>query len=184
MSHRPYDQPFSHHDPSMYIGATADSNGNAQGFLGPVPAGYCWYVERECSWTNTTAETGLLLEVFVIRTNAVKLTSATVGDRTGRQDVSTIVINDISDNNSDIVVPEGHYLVAFWTGLSSGDLVLLSTQIAVHLNSLRIESPQLQHQQEHPTPDINGAEVAKEDDLISKAEHATADVLRDVRKAL
>lgn len=175
---------YDHHEPGMSIVATANASGVAQGFLGPVPQGYCWYVERMTSWSNTAATSGLLLEVFVQTVDDAAPTSATVGNRTGRQDVSYVVVNDISDNNSPIHVPEGYFLVAFWTGLTSGDKVELTTQIAVHLLSLDIEPRQLVQQQTEPTPDINPEDVQEQDGLIARLEHATADLFRTVEKAI
>lgn len=122
----------SHTAPGMSILATANSSGIAQGFLGPVPPGYCWYVERMTTWSNT-AQTSPKVEVFVIQDSQIPSTyTATVGDRSGRQDLSLTAANDISDEKSAIYVPETYCLVAFWTGLTSGDLAQLTAQVAVH----------------------------------------------------
>ena len=133
---------FNHYEPGNYISATANSSGVAQGYLGPCPAGYLWYVERMTTWSNT-AKTAPLCEVFVQSVATTNLASATAGDRAGRQDLSLIAANDKADEFAAIVVPENYYLVALWTGLNSGDLVNLSTQICVHQLALSpITTPQ------------------------------------------
>jgi hypothetical protein len=122
----------SHTASGMAINATANASGLAQGFLGPVPPGYCWYVERMTTWSNSTA-TNCELEIFAqADSQAPAGFSATVGDRTNRQDLSVVAGDDVSDNIAPIYIGEGYYLVAIWTGLNSGDLATLSTQIAVH----------------------------------------------------
>lgn len=160
----------------QYITATANASGIAQGFIGPVPAGYCWYVERMTTWSNTSATTGLELEIFVLTSGTLGSNyTTTVGDRAGRQDLSTNAQDDVADENSPIYVGEGYYLVALWTGFTSGDKVQLSAQIAVHLTDLTIQSPQTVKQETEPTPDLTPeAEV----DAVETAQ--TADLLRSM----
>jgi hypothetical protein len=176
---------IDHTEPGMYMSATADSNGLAQDFLGPVSAGYVWYVER---WTafSATAATTPVVELFVQSAERMPTTfTAAAGDRQGRQDLSITADNDAADLNSPIYIPEGYYLVAFWSGLTSGDVVQLSTQIAVHLVGVsRTEPLQLEVQQTEGTPDIDTEEVAAEDGIITELEHATADLMRGIGKVV
>lgn len=121
---------FDHVRVGDRIIATAGSTGLAQGSLGPVAAGYCWYVER---LTTFNPRANSVLEVFAIAVEELPAGfSATVGDRAGRQDVSVAANNDVADQASPIYVPEGYFLVAFWSGLTEGDIAQLSAQIAVH----------------------------------------------------
>lgn len=126
---------FDHVKSDLYISAAASAAGIAQGALGPVPPGYCWYVER-MNTKAVTAATGVRLEVFVTATSPLTGYTATVGSRVGRQDLSVTAENDVADENAAIFVGEGYYLVALWTGLQSGDPVTLATQIAVHKEHL------------------------------------------------
>src|SRR5207253_3230426 len=112
------------------IRATAGGTGLAQGFLGPVPAGYYWEVQR---YTTFNPRANSVCELFVL--NAEQLPSgmtAAVGDRSGRQDVSITANNAAADNAAPIVVNEGQFLIAFWSGLTAADEAQLSTQIAVY----------------------------------------------------
>ncbi len=146
---------YDHHENQWLIRAVADSNGLAQGFLGPCSEGYCWYVERMTTWANAS-RTAAVCEVFVQTANKLQSSfSATVGDRTGRQDVSINASNDVADENSPIYVGPGQYLIAAWSGFTSGDLVELSVQAAIHLLALAIEDPALVRQQALGTPDLN-----------------------------
>lgn len=117
--------------PDQYIGATVASDGTATGYIGPCPEGFEWYVERmTCAQSGAgVSATTALLEIYVQQSQNAP------GDasKQGRQDIAvgTAVANDVSDNLSPIVVPPGMFLVAYWTGLTSGDLVKLSTQIQV-----------------------------------------------------
>jgi hypothetical protein len=104
--------------------ATANSSGVATGYIGPVPEGFCWYVERYTTKTNSSGSP--TCEVYSI-------SSQTVGpDILGRQDYTATGKNDISDNLSAVWVGPGMYLVAVWQLCTSGDLCQLSTQIRVH----------------------------------------------------
>lgn len=120
---------YDHSRTDQQIAGAIVSAGTFSGYIGPVPQGYCWYVERETCYSNTAAATtATLLEIFV----SANQTGPTSPDKTGRQDLTVQVTNDISDNNCPIYVGEGMYLVAQWSGLSSGDKVAYSTQIRVH----------------------------------------------------
>lgn len=124
---------YDHHEPGRYIAATADSGGLAQGFMGPVPQGYCWYVERLTSWASA-ARANSTVELFVLPTNTVAPGfTATVGDRAGRQDLVTAAASNARlDESSPIFVGPGYHLVAFWAGFTSGDSLLVSAQVAIH----------------------------------------------------
>lgn len=135
------------------IRATADSNGLAQGAIGPVPAGYCWYVER---YSTFNPRANSVCEIFAL--NSEKLPSgftAAIGDRAGRLDVSITANNAAADNAAPLYVGEGYWLVAFWSGLTSGDLAQLSTQIAIHRKALVTMLPweQQQSQADYRVPD-------------------------------
>lgn len=115
--------------PNRYISATIGSAGTAQGNIGPCPEGFCWYVERLCCYSNTSATSGVL-EIYAIPTETVPNDAS----KSGRQDVAvgTTVQNGVSDQRSPIFVGAGMFLVASWSGLTNGDLVRLSAQIRVH----------------------------------------------------
>src|SRR6185369_16362258 len=147
---------YDHTESGYSIKATADSNGLAQGFLGPVPLGFCWYAERYTTFANAT-RAGATCEVFVQGSNVLPAGfTATVGDRSGRQDVTTSGSNDSADNESHVYVGECCYLVVFWAGFTQNDQLVLSTQIAIHrlqldLGPRQIERPTLA-QLEHAVP--------------------------------
>jgi hypothetical protein len=128
---------------------TANASGIAQGFLGPVAEGYCWYVERMTIWSTNTATTGLKCEIFVVRNQQLAPGfTATAGDRQGRQDLSLAAGNDVSDEVNPLFVGAGYYLVAFWSGFTVGDTVELTSQIAVHKLQLTHTQPPIQHPSE------------------------------------
>lgn len=126
----------------LYIGAVVVTAATtAQGYLGPVPQGYCWYVERMSSYSTTT-QTSPKLEISVQTGNLIPAN----WDRSSRADYTNAVANDIADENNPIYVPGGNFLVAYWTGLVAGDAVMLGTQIAVHLVDLNQTPHQLMTQ--------------------------------------
>lgn len=146
---------YDHHEMGQEIIATANSSGIAQGFLGPCPEGYQWYVERYTNFSNTAKNSGVLTELFVLTTQQLSSDwTQTVGSRAGRQDV-TNVVNQGGDNSSPICVPAGYFLVALWTGLNANDVTEVSTQIAVHQLLPVLSTPQdaaalaLQHSAAH-----------------------------------
>jgi len=133
---------FDSSNNQAFINAIAASTGIAQGSIGPCPAGYQWYVERYSTFSNTSATPAL--EIFVMNSPTLPANfTATVGDRQGRQDYTSSGKNAQSDNNSPVIVQEGQWLVAGWTGCTSGDVCQLSLQYHVNLKTLRIELPQL-----------------------------------------
>ena len=145
----------------LYITATANSSGVAQGFLGPVPAGYAWYVDRYTTFSTTSGTP--VCEVFVQPQQTLAADyAATTGSRQYRQDYTSNGKNNVSDNKSAVFVNEGQYLVVGWTGLTNGDTVQFSTQVRVHLKSLRIEDRQLQHQQQEKSYPDSPAKAAGE----------------------
>lgn len=93
-----------------------------------MPAGYVWYIERMSAY-STTAQTAAKLEISVQTTNIIQNN----WDRASREDYTNTPANDIADENNAIWVPEGNFLVAYWTGLIATDFVCLGTQIATHL---------------------------------------------------
>lgn len=116
------------------IRAAFGSDSNAQGSLGPVPQGYCWYIERYTTRVATTAgvitAATPLCEVAVLSDQAVSVIGT--WDRAGRQDYTANGKNDISDNESPLYAGPGQYLVAVWTTANSGEIAVLSCQIRVH----------------------------------------------------
>lgn len=123
----------------LKIRATANAAGLAQGAMGPVAAGYCWYVER---YTTFNARANSICELFSYNSETLPADfTASVGDRAGRQDVSITANNAAADNAAPIYVPEGYWLVAFWSGLTVGDITQLSTQIAIHRKLLVTQAP-------------------------------------------
>lgn len=116
--------------PDQYIAAAVGSDGTATGAIGPCPEGFEWYVERlTCGQSGAAVATTALLEVYVQTTD----TAPADESKQGRQDVASgsLVASNVSDENSAIVVQAGYFLVAKWSGLTSGDRVQLSTQIQV-----------------------------------------------------
>ena len=115
--------------PDQYIAATVASTGLANGFIGPCPEGYCWYVDRITCYSNDTATTGVL-ELYSQSTGNVPNDTS----KQGRQDVAlgSVVLNGVSDENQPIYVGPSYFLVASWSGLTSGKLVALSAQIRWH----------------------------------------------------
>lgn len=133
---------LDHVTTELYISAVvASGQTTAQGFLGPVPAGYVWYIERMSAY-STTAQTAAKLEISVQTTNIIQNN----WDRASREDYTNTPANDIADENNAIWIPEGNFLVAYWTGLVATDFVCLGTQIAVHLVLLNQTPRQLMTQ--------------------------------------
>ena len=125
-----------------FINATANASGIAQGSIGPCPSGYQWYVERYSTFVNTSATPAL--EIFVMNSPTLPSNyTATLGDRQGRMDYTSSGKNAQSDNNSPVIVQEGQWLIAGWTGATSGDQCQLSIQYHTNLKTLRIEPMQL-----------------------------------------
>jgi hypothetical protein len=141
--------------PDEYINATIDSAGLAQGFIGPCPEGFCWYVERTTCYSNDTATTGIL-EVYSIRSE-IKPSDTS---KQGRQDVAVgaVVLNGVSDEASPIYIGPGYFVVASWSGLTAGKVVAMSMQIRVH----KLETGHEQHAHgAHPLHDHVGDEKAE-----------------------
>lgn len=113
-----------------YLAGTVGSDGTFQTALGPVPQGFCWYLERTTCWTDGSSLTNALLELYVQPGSS----APTDGSRRGRQDLAagSTVANGVSDNASPVHLGPGMFLVASWSGLASGDHVQLSIQIRVH----------------------------------------------------
>ena len=177
---------YDHTEPGQTIIATANSSGVAQGFLGPVPAGYVWYVERYTSFVNAS-RANAAAEIFVLTTDTLPSSyTATVGDRTGRQDVTLNASNAAADNASPVCVPAGYHLVALWTGLTSGDRAQLSTQITVHSIVSYSQDPQTIRQEAETTdPHINGEDdAAEQTGIIEELEHATHALFSSSDKAV
>lgn len=144
----------------QYIAATIAADGTGRGAIGPCPEGFEWYVERlTCSQTGTTPAATALLEIYVLPTDLGQGTPD--ASKQGRQDVSvgTTLTANVSDQESPIVVPAGYYLVAYWTGLTSGDKVALSTQVQVRKLVLERAHRHSQHDVEHHR-DVKASDIA------------------------
>lgn len=135
----------------------------AQGFLGPVPPGYCWYVEKWTAFGNH-ASTAPTLELFVLTSQTVPAaTTATVGDRAGRQDLTLLANNAVMLSDNPIYVGENYYLVAFWSTVSQNDIMQATFQIATHqisdLHGITTEQD-LAQIESHPTLVAHGHDKA------------------------
>ncbi|SRR5260221_336891 len=116
--------------PDQYIAATVAAGGGATGFLGPCPEGFEWYVERlTCAQSGAAVAATALLEFYV----QLAQDAPSDASKQGRQDIAvgSSVANNVSDQNQAIVVPPGYFLVAVWSGLTSGDKVKVSSQMQV-----------------------------------------------------
>lgn len=114
-----------------YISQTVAADGTAGGHIGPCPEGFCWYVERlTCFQSGAAVATTAVLEFYVQSSNARPIDTS----KQNRQDVAlgTTVANGVSQELPPIYVGPGQMLKAVWTGLTSGDLVRVSSQIRVH----------------------------------------------------
>ncbi len=149
---------FDHHTPDLYASAVAATAAPvAQDFLGPVPQGYCWYLE---AWTSHIgAAHTAVCELAVSPTQQLPAISAN-WDRGNRLWFSGAAAADFSPlAGYALYIPEGYYLIAYWTAgggtLVAGDTCLLTTQIAWHQLSVKgfmspedIEQARASH--EHP----------------------------------
>ena len=182
---------YDHTEPGQAITATANSSGVAQGFLGPVPAGYVWYVERYTAFVGAARSNGVV-EVYALTTNQLPSGySATAGDRTGRQDASNFtVVNGasfaVSDNFNPVFLGEGYYLVVGYTGLTNQDVAQLSTQISVHsIVNYSQDRQTIKQEAESTDPHINGEDdAAEQTGIIEELEHATHALFSSSDKAV
>lgn len=146
---------FEHHEPVRAITTNAaNSSGNATGYMGPCPAGYCWYLEN---LTLRIADNGVL-DLFVVPEETVQL--GTAWDMNGRFDHFAAATDDVRNYGTPIFVPAGYFIVASLSGATSGDRANLSMQIAVHqLNPAALTSfpdqNQIRESHEHPTSPQN-----------------------------
>ena len=158
--------------PDLYIAATADATGVAQGAIGPCPEGYEWYVERmTVSQSGAAVAAAATVEVFVVATD--RLTGTT--SKQGRQDYAagaTNVAGSVSDAASPIVIPAGFFLVCYWTGLTAADKVQLSTQIEIR--RLVLEKAQHgrgtmrpEHESDPKAGDLHGTPVVVGDQVAA-----------------
>lgn len=115
--------------PNRYRTGIANSAGQVTHSVGPVPEGYCWYLNNETLYSNTSQSTATF-ELYVLRENG-RPTDTT---KAGRQDytVGANVQNAANNIASPIYAGPGYYYVLVWTGLTSGDIVSWSGQILSH----------------------------------------------------
>lgn len=128
-----------------YMAATVDSGGLANDFVGEVPDGYCWYVERATFWSNGGTFTNAVAELFSQRSE--KPPGATAQNKQGREDVvvGTDVKNVARDYAAPVFVGPGYFLVVSWSGLTQNDLVAATFQIRVHRLEPMIEPTHHHH---------------------------------------
>lgn len=142
---------FDHHEPLQTISVSAlNASGNGQGFLGPVPQGYCWYIENV---TMRVPNQGVL-DMIISPTQ--KVPAGTAWDFSGRFDLFAAATDDARNYASPIYVGPGMYIVASVTGGTQNDTPTISLQIAVHqLNPAFMTSPedarQIQAAHQHAT---------------------------------
>lgn len=123
---------FHHYDYPEIV-RIADSNGIAHGRIGPVPAGYIWYLERYTTWSSNGSPTSPVVEVYVQNANGINpgITSSTAGMRSGRVDVTTSA-NAAQASALPVVAPEMMFVEVLWLGFTPGDTVQMTFQVCVH----------------------------------------------------
>ena len=152
---------YEYHVPMTSASSPAASSGGvAHATWGPVPEGYCWYVERYGGHCPTAAAKQ---GVFVVN-GAVPTTAIDPGYRA---DIATVAGDIVGDAFHAIYVPAGYYFVMEWTSATSGDICTGSIQYAVHqLNPRGFASPQDTLQQlashEHMASPLNVPATADE----------------------
>ena len=116
---------YEYHVPMLGATATANASGIAKAGYGPVPEGYCWYIERYSVHCPTS---GAVAAVFVAQGS----TGTGAVDPSYRTDYTTAGADAVGDAFHAIYVPSGYHLVIQWTAATSGDLCVASIQYAVH----------------------------------------------------
>ncbi len=164
-----WDGAYHHTRTDLQLAGTIGSAGTAVDAIGSVPEGYCWYVERLTSYSNTANATTGKLEIFVSNNP----NGPTAPDKTGREDVATgtSVQDSTSDQRSPIYLGPGQYLVAQWSALTQNDVVRVTSQIRVH-ELLRNRGPVTAPADHHD----HGVEKAA---AAGNALHATAAIMAD-----
>jgi hypothetical protein len=145
---------YDHTRHDLQLAGAASSGGTFSDALGPVPLGYCWYVERWSAYSNSSGST-LTLELYVASDKAGPVSP----DKTGRVDQTTSPKNAVGNLAAPIYVGPGNYLVAQWAGFTQNDLVRLSTQIRVHKLEIAVAQRRRQPPLEQPPA------VAPDDDV-------------------
>lgn len=125
---------FEHHrlDPVTLVAATLGAGPVAQGILGPVPQGYTWYIESvafSVAGANHTAEYNMAVTV-----DDPPLPASAVWDRAGLELVIPAAIRGSSPPGIAWYAQAGHFIRHYLSGgtLAAGDVVTVTTQIAVH----------------------------------------------------
>ncbi len=127
---------YDHHVPMLGATGTATTAGVAKAGFGPVPQGYCWYIERYSMHCPTAAA---VAAVFVTQGS----TGTAAIDPGYRADYTTAGADAVGDAFHAIYIPEGYHFTAQWTAATSGDVCTASIQYAVHqLNPQILSSPQ------------------------------------------
>ena len=149
---------FDHHTTDPYIVATAaGTTVLAQGFWGPCPQGYNWYVESVTSHVNNTHTAVVELAI----SGAQSLPVSASWDRGNREWWGGAATDANVQPGLAWYVPEGYYIVAFWTAgtMVAGDIATLGLQLAVHqLNPHVMQSPE-DRQQVHAAHELEAAEL-------------------------
>lgn len=117
---------FDHHVAMLGASAVANSAGVAKAGYGPVPEGYCWYIERYSAHCPTSAA---VAAVFVV----LGATGTAAIDPSYRADFQTTTGGDVvGDAFHAIYLPPGYHFVMQWTGAANADVCTASIQYAVH----------------------------------------------------
>jgi hypothetical protein len=149
---------YDHHVPMLGATGTATSAGVAKVGYGPVPEGYCWYIERYSVHCPTGAA---VAAVFV----AQGATGTAAVDSGYRADYTTAGADAVGDSFNAIYVPAGYHFIVQWTAATSGDVCTASIQYAVHqldphIMTSREDVRQIQASHEHATAPVNDSAVA------------------------
>ena len=127
---------FVRHEPMEGKVASANSSGVAKVGYGPVPEGYCWYIERYSVHCPTAAA---VASVFVVQ----GATGTAAVDTSYRADYTTAGADAVGDAFHAIYIPSGYHFLIQWTAATSADVCVASCQIAVHqLDPMGNMSPQ------------------------------------------
>jgi hypothetical protein len=133
---------LDHHESGWYTNAAIGASTNGQGFLGPVSPGYVWYVE------NVSFRVAHAAVMHLIVSAEQSVPAGVAWDFQGRADLFASATDGARNYAAPIFVPEGHYLIASFTGGTNGDVATVTAQIAIHTLTLHEYSvPELQERQ-------------------------------------
>ena len=134
---------FEHHRRDSVAVVAAGGTPLAQGFYGPVPEGYAWYVELAAFGVLGNSHTAIA--ALAVSPDNAALGSIAGWDFAGLQaEVAPAVVSGQFPLALPLYVPANHWvrLLAFGGSLAAADLVNFSFQTAVHqLNPRLMMSP-------------------------------------------